>query len=244
VRAGSQKNTRRKKFIGHDVVSRILEALPDNLWRLAFILGRYGGLRIPSEFQRLTWSDIDWAARKITVRVPKKEHLDGHESRFVPIFPEIEPYLRQAFEDAPEGSVFILPERFHQDGYVYAGILRAVERAGIPKWPKLLVNLRASRETELMRQQPAHLVHAWLGNSREVAEDHYLMATDEDFLRAAGKVTPTAPPASLITARHESSPEKETAVSPAFAKDTAVQIPPRGIHANFLRVFSFGHPGP
>ena len=162
-----------------------------------------------------------------------KNRTAGHESRVVPIFPEIEPYLRQAFEEAPEGSVFILPERFHHDGYVYAGILRAVERAGVPKWPKLLVNLRASRETELMRQEPTHLVHAWLGNSREVAEDHYLMATDEDFLRAAGKVTLMAPPALLVMSRHESSPESETAVSPAFAKDTAVQIPPRGVEPRF-----------
>jgi hypothetical protein len=38
-----------------------------------------------------------------------------------------------------------------------------------------------------MRQKPAHLDHAWVGNSEGVAEDHYLMATDEDFERAAGK---------------------------------------------------------
>jgi len=57
--------------------------------------------------------------------------------------------------------------------------------AGVAQWPKLFVNLRASRETELMRTEPTHIVHAWLGNSKEVAEDHYLMVTDEDFDRVA-----------------------------------------------------------
>ena len=32
-----------------------------------------------------------------------------------------------------------------------------------------------------------HQAHAWLGNSKEVAEDHYLMVTDEDFERASKK---------------------------------------------------------
>ncbi len=233
VKAGSQKNTRRKTFIGHDVVERVLEEFPDNDWRLAFVLARYGGLRIPSELERLRWSDIDWAGRRFIVRVPKKEHLDGHETRIVPIFPEIEPFLRQAFEEAPSGSVSVLPDRFHHEGYVYAGVLRAVERAKVPKWPKLLVNLRASRETELMQQHPAHLVHAWLGHSREVAEDHYLMVTEADFDRATRKVTPKVTPSTLATAHQAWSPETTTAVSPGIPEDTAVSVPPRGVEPRF-----------
>ena len=107
----------------------------------------------------------------------------------------------------------------------------------MPKWPKLLVNLRASRETELMLREPAHLVHAWLGNSKEVAEDHYLMVTPEDIVRAVSVPssipTPNPTPSTLVLAHQESSAEKETAVSPAFAKDTAVQIPPRGVEPRF-----------
>jgi integrase len=237
VKAGSQKNTKRKAFVSGDVAAKVLEAFPDNLWRLAFVLTRFGGLRIPSEISRLTWADIDWERRCFTLHVPKKEHLDGHETRVVPIFPEIEPYLRQAFDEAPTGSLHVLPKRFHSEGYIYAGVLRAVERASVPKWPKLLVNLRASRETELMLREPAHLVHAWLGNSKEVAEDHYLMVTPEDVLRAASMPsaipTPDPTPSALIFAHQESSAEKETAVSPAFAKDTTVQVPPRGVEPRF-----------
>jgi hypothetical protein len=237
VKAGSQKNTKRKHFVDPGAIEKVLAACADNNWRLVIVLTRFCGLRIPSEVSRLKWGDIDWHSRRIMIRVPKKEHLDGHEMRFVPIFAEVEPYLRQAFDEAPAGSVHVLPERFHREGYVYAGILRAIERAGVTRWPKLLVNLRASRETELMKQDPAHLVHAWIGNSEKVAEDHYLMPTDEDFLRAASRpsaiATPDPTPSTLATARQASSSEMQTAVSPAFASDTAVSVPPRGVEPRF-----------
>ena len=246
IKAGSQKNAKRKHFVDRDVTETVLAACPDNNWRLLIVLARYGGLRIPSELQQLTWGDIDWHGGKFTVRVPKKEHIDGHEKRIVPIFPEIRPYLQQAFSEAPEGGVHVLPCEFHREGYAYAGVLRAVERASIQPWPKLLQNLRASRETELMRQEPAHVVHAWLGNSREVAEDHYLMVTDADYARAStepaatastedtvSKAVQKAVQSATVSNRQGPSPENEAAVSPAFAKDTAVHVPPRGVEPRF-----------
>jgi integrase len=237
VKAGSQKNTKRKHFVSPDVIQKVLVACPDNNWRLVIVLTRFCGLRIPSEVSRLTWGDVDWHGRRLTIRVPKKEHLDGHETRYVPIFAEVEPYLRQAFDEAPAGSIHVLPQRFHREGYVYAGILRAVERANVARWPKLLVNLRASRETELMKQDTAHLVHAWIGNTGKVAEDHYLMVTDEDFLRAASRPsaipTPEPTPSVRATAHQESSPEMQTAASPGIPEDAAVSVPPRGVEPRF-----------
>ncbi len=246
IKAGSQKNTKRKHFVDRDVTDKVLAACPNNNWRLLIVLARYGGLRIPSELQQLTWGDIDWHGGKFTVRVPKKEHIDGHEKRIVPIFPEIRPYLQKAFDDAPEDSVHVLPREFHREGYAYAGVLRAVERASVQPWPKLLQNLRASRETELMRQEPAHVVHAWLGNSREVAEDHYLMVTDADYARAStepaaattmkdplSKAVQKAVQSAAIRSSQPMSPEKEKAVQPASANCTAVQVPPRGVEPRF-----------
>jgi integrase len=208
VKAGSQKNTRRKAFVGRDVIERVLEACPNNDWRLVVVLARYVGLRIPSELERLTWSDVDWSGQKLTIRVPKKEHIDGHETRVVPIFPEVEPYLRLAFDDAPAGSVYVLPRRFHSEGYVYAGVLRAVERASLPAWPKLLVNMRASRETELLLEHPEHVVHAWIGHTKEVADAHYAMVTDEDYRRAAT----SKPPASASPIYPAQNPAQQEAV--------------------------------
>jgi hypothetical protein len=94
-----------------------------------------------------------------------------------------------------------------------------------------------SRETELMRHYRAHEVHAWMGSSREVAEDHYLMVIDDDYRHAANAVAkdPLTKAVQSATAANcqQPSPENEPAVSPAIAKDTAVQIPPRGVEPRF-----------
>ena len=242
IKAGSQKNTKRKHFVSRDVIEKVLAACPDNDWRLLIVLGRYGGLRIPSELERLTWPNVDWQGGTFTLHVPKLEHLDGRETRIVPIFPEIRPYLQQAFDEAPAGSIYVLPERFHNDGYAFAGVLRAAELAGVEPWPRLLQNLRATRQTELMRTHPAHVVYAWIGNSREVAEDHYLMVTDADYARACAeptakdslsKAVQKAVQSAAVSTTQGPSAQNETAVSPANAKHTAVQVPPRGVEPRF-----------
>ena len=51
---------------------------------------------------------------------------------------------------------------------------KARARAGLTEWPRLMQNLRSSRETELVEQFPAHLVAYWLNLSTRMAERHYL----------------------------------------------------------------------
>lgn len=43
----------------------------------------------------------------------------------------------------------------------------------------------ASRETELAKEYPIHVVTSWLGNTPRIALKHYLQVTDADFERAA-----------------------------------------------------------
>ncbi len=43
--------------------------------------------------------------------------------------------------------------------------LRIIGRAGLTAWPRLLHGLRASCQTDLANQFPAHMVCEWLGNS-------------------------------------------------------------------------------
>ena len=40
-------------------------------------------------------------------------------------------------------------------------------------------NLRSTRQTELAERYPIHVVCAWMGNSRAVAQEHYLQVTVE-----------------------------------------------------------------
>jgi hypothetical protein len=62
---------------------------------------------------------------------------------------------------------------------------RIVKRAGLQSWPRLFHALRASRETELAKEYPIHVVTSWLGNTPRIALKHYLQVTDADFDQAA-----------------------------------------------------------
>jgi hypothetical protein len=45
---------------------------------------------------------------------------------------------------------------------------------------------RASRQTELQREFPLHVVCSWLGNSPRIVQQSYLLVTEDDFAKAAG----------------------------------------------------------
>lgn len=64
-------------------------------------------LRCPAEIVALRWADVDWEHDKITVHVPKLEHLAGHETRAIPIFPELRPYLEEVWEQAEPGMEWV-----------------------------------------------------------------------------------------------------------------------------------------
>lgn len=104
LKAGNLANRARDRFISREDAQAVIDACPDAEWRLLFALSRYGGLRCPSEHLSLRWDDIDWHGARIRVRSPKTEHHPGHESRSIPLFPELLPYLRDAAELAPEGG--------------------------------------------------------------------------------------------------------------------------------------------
>jgi hypothetical protein len=46
--------------------------------------------------------------------------------------------------------------------------------------------MRASQQTELQREFPLHVVCFWLGNSPRIAQQSYLLVTEDDFAKAAG----------------------------------------------------------
>jgi len=161
-----QANRTREFFITRDVAQSVIDACPDAEWRLIFALSRYGGLRCPSEHLSLKWSDIDWAAGRFTVRSPKLEHHEDKGERLVPIFPELRPYLEEAFD--PE-AVFVISNFRDANANLRTQLLRIIRKAEVSPWPKLFHNLRASRATELVAEHPIHVAAAWLGHSALVA---------------------------------------------------------------------------
>jgi hypothetical protein len=157
--------------------------------RSSFALARYGGLRCPSEIYALRWGDVNWDNGEIRVPCPKLAHHEQLAYRTVPMFPVIREHLLKLFEAAPEGQDFIIVK--HRLGCLNLRqqFERLIFRAGEKVWPKLFHNLRASRETELMREYDLATVCKWIGNSPAVAAKHYATSVDlnADFQRATGK---------------------------------------------------------
>jgi integrase len=176
-------NAARQYFVSREETAKILDEAPDAEWRLIIALSRYGGLRCPSEHLGLTWGDVDWAGGKLMVRSPKTARHAGHESRLVPLFPELRPYLDAVwFPNAGPGEHVIT--RYRDNANLRTQLRRIIRRAGLTPWPRITHNLRASRATELAAEHPAHVAAAWLGHSALVAQKHYWTVTDADFERA------------------------------------------------------------
>lgn len=183
----------RGRFITRADTDRVLEACPNHHWRTIVALARYGGLRCPSEVLSLRWQDVDWAAGRIVVQSPKTEHHPGKETRTIPLFPELQSILAEAFNLAPEGALYVVDERMRARAQGNAGwrncnlrtqFERIIQRAGLTDWPRLFHNLRASRQTELAEKFPSHVVCKWLGNSDDIARKHYYQVTDGHFAEA------------------------------------------------------------
>ena len=191
-------NKDRDFFISRETAQKVLDACPDGQWRLLFALSRFGGLRCPSEHLALTWGDVDWEHGRLTIRSPKTEHHEGKDSRSIPLFPELRPYLADAFDRAEPGTEFVITRYRNDNANLRTQLNRILRRAGVRTWPKLFANLRASRATELVAEFPAHVAAAWLGHSTMIAAKHYWQVTDADFAKA------TAPAAAVTTSGAES----------------------------------------
>jgi len=177
--------TSRRAYIGADVFEDVLAELKGTQNRLTFALARWAGLRIPSEPSLLRWCDIDWERGRFLVRASKTERYVGHESRWVPLFPELVRFLSDRFSEAADGDELVLPVLASQSESAFRCRLRtAILRAGHDEWPRICHSLRATRQTELEQVYPTYVVCSWLGNSPRVAHQHYLQVTDEHFASA------------------------------------------------------------
>jgi hypothetical protein len=104
----------------------------------------------------------------------------------VPIFPEILAHLQAVWEEAPEGTEYVITRYRDTSTNLRTQLHRIIRKAGLEPWPKLFQNLRATRQTELADEgYPMHVICKWIGNSEAVAREHYLQVTDEHFRQAA-----------------------------------------------------------
>ena len=184
----------RQFFVSREIARKVIEACPDAQWRLLFALSRYGGLRCPSEHLALRWSDVDRERNRIRVTSPKTEHHEGKDCRLIPLFPELRPHLLEVFEQAEPGTDFVITRYRGGACNLRTHFCRIIRKAGLQPWPKPWHNLRSTRQTELAERYPIHVVCAWIGNSRAVAQEHYLQVTDAHFSQAVEPSTKNGSP--------------------------------------------------
>ncbi|MCC7409244.1 MAG: tyrosine-type recombinase/integrase [Phycisphaeraceae bacterium] len=217
----------RQRFVTLEEAALLLDACPNHDWRAIVALSRFGGLRCPSEVLSLRWQDIDWEKGRVVVTSPKTEHL-GKDSRTIPLFPDLRRVLLEAFEAAPEGSVYVVDERYRQAATGPAGWRNAnlrttfrkiIRKAGLTPWERCFHNMRASLETELVEKYPVQVVTDWLGNTPKVAMRHYLMTTDAHFDAAVGSESLAQNPAQLagVSRRKPAHAKNHETQNPAFS---------------------------
>ena len=217
-------NSERQRFVTRGEIQAVMDACPDDQWRMIVALCRYGGLRCPSEVLDLTWANVDWEKRRFRVHACKTEHHADGGNRIVPLFPELYPYLIECFEQAQAGEEHVITRYRGKNQNLRTQLQRIMVRAGQEAWPRLFHNLRASRQTELEQNFPGYVVAKWMGNSESVARKHYLMLTEDHFLRAAeggGKAQQKAQHRFAETQQkaQQHAPALESAVSGEAEKD-------------------------
>ena len=185
-----QTDVKHFHFVSRDQITAVIDVAPDAEWRLIIALCRYGGLRCPSEVLSLCWREIHWDQGRFTVKSPKTEHHRGQETREVPLFPELIPFLKDVFLEVADGKavageLHVITRYRDSNANLRTQLERIIRRAGETPWAKPFNNMRSTRETELAEEFPMHVVTAWLGNSELVAAKHYLQTTDEHFRKAA-----------------------------------------------------------
>ena len=185
--------TDRMHFVTRENTAALLAACRSMDWRLIVGLSRFGGFRCPSEVVSLKWKHVDWKLGEIIVTAPKTERYAGHETRRLPLFPELRELLSEARKTDCDPEEFVVDKKYRKaaigrDGWRNVNLRttfeKIIERAGLVCWPRLFHNLRSSRETELLEEFPIHVVAKWFGHSVEIAAKHYAQVTDEHFERA------------------------------------------------------------
>jgi hypothetical protein len=110
---------------------------------------------------------------RISIPEPKVEHHEGRGIRICPIFPELRPILDEAFEIFGDKSEFVVAVPQYRaaantamgwkNANLRSKMTRLLRRAGVSGWPRLFHSVtlqegRASRQTELQRELPLHVV--------------------------------------------------------------------------------------
>ena len=131
VDSGDRRNSAREYFVTRAEADACIEAAPDLQWRLIIAMARYGGLRTQSELVRLKWTDILWDTDRMVIHSPKTEGYEGKETRIVPLFPELKPFLDEAWATEADKSAFVITRYRTDTQNLRTTFLKIIERAAL-----------------------------------------------------------------------------------------------------------------
>lgn len=191
IKLDATTNDDRLHYITVEDAKSMIDHAPSAHWRLLFALARFAGVRVASETMGLRWSDVDFVEKKIVIRSPKTERHVGKDRRTIPLFTELEPYLRDVRDISPDDAQFVLDLPANRSVVHQVG-RKTIELAGLPQWPRLFQNLRSSCETDLAIKHGIHVACKWIGNSPDIAKRHYLQVLESHYAEASGRAVKSA----------------------------------------------------
>jgi hypothetical protein len=151
------------------------------------------------------------------VASPKTEHHEGKDSRDRPIFPERAKPLHEVFDQAEDRAEYVIVRYCRANCNLRTQRKRILKRAGLEPWPRLLQNLRSTRETELAGEYPLHVVTYWIGNTAWIAAKHYLQIPDEIYEKAAQNAAHAAQQALAVVCTESHKDPQESPINADFA---------------------------
>ena len=183
ITRGNFRNKDKDRIITMEEYALLINACPNQEWRVIIALARIGGLRCPSELQQLRWKDVDWEQNRFLVHSPKTERHVNHATRLVPLFDELKAELQKHFLD--NENEFVIYGYQKTDWNLSNPFQKVSDDAGLDKIACPFRNMRRSRSNEVVRRWGEATEKLWIGHTADVMEKHYLCPLDVDFARVA-----------------------------------------------------------
>jgi integrase len=180
IASGVLRTDDRKVYVTPESADMLIREAQNNGWACLIALCRFAGLR-RGEAMRVAWADVDFHHRTLTVQ-HEGQHTTKKRRRVVPVVPRLYDVLRRAFDEATPGA------RGPCDGVGDNNVIRdftvRAKSLGIVMWERPFHSLRASAESDWLKEYPPADVARWLGHSITVAMQHYHQTTPEVWKRA------------------------------------------------------------
>ncbi|MFC1738604.1 tyrosine-type recombinase/integrase [Planctomycetota bacterium] len=174
-------------YVTPDEYKKLTDYATPNI-RLLISLCRLAGLR-RGEALALEWSNIDWHNNRLTV-ITKEDRSwqpKDKDSRIVPIFPELQAILLDAYENAPDGQICVIDGTAGRNNF-WRDFQVLYRKSGVHRYSKPYHSLRKSCIRDWAGKYPMHVVQAWAGHAKiTTTAKYYLQVPESEYDRAASE---------------------------------------------------------